>query len=214
MYRRPKKFNFEFKSQWWGGLRVERTFGSSLWGLETFAMYNGRTRLVVFLLGDPHLLEGGKRSEDGASNPDRVFPFWRSNNLNFHGRWSQRSDFLLHAVSNTRVHGGSSGQNSVGVQVLPDVNVAFHDGVVGGFMDTAWFHSQEWGLEDGLWAPEPLITDGDNLTVGQLITLLEGGWRGSSCHLLFKVQSNIAQLKLGKIKSKWKHSKMVLWTSK
>ena len=30
----------------------------------------------------------------------------------------------------TRVHGGATREHSVGVQVLPDVNVALHDGVV------------------------------------------------------------------------------------
>merc|ERR1712223_1403136 len=108
MYRSPKKFNFEFKSVLLCGLRIERTFGSSLWGLETFAMDNGRTRLVVFLLGDPHLLEGGKRSEDGASNPDRVLPFGWSNDFDFHGGRSQGSDLLLHAISNARIHGGAT----------------------------------------------------------------------------------------------------------
>merc|ERR1719237_1470832 len=50
---------------------------------------------------------------------------------------SQGGDLLLHAVSNTGVHGGASGHDGVGVQVLPDVNVALHDGVVGGLVDAA-----------------------------------------------------------------------------
>ena len=32
--------------------------------------------------------------------------------------------------------------------------------------------TQEGWLEKGLGAPEPLVSDGDNLTVGQLIALL------------------------------------------
>ena len=35
-------------------------------------MYNGRTRLIILLLGDPHLLEGGERREDGAADPHGV----------------------------------------------------------------------------------------------------------------------------------------------
>merc|ERR1712018_969052 len=58
-----------------------------------------------------------------------------------------RAVILLHAVSNTGVHGGATGKDGVGVQVLPDVNVALHDGVVGGLMDAAGLHSQEAGLE-------------------------------------------------------------------
>merc|ERR1712038_219989 len=70
--------------------------------LEALAVDNGGAALVVLLLGDPHLLEGGEGSQGG--------------------------DLLLHAVSNTGVHGGASGHDGVGVQVLPDVNVALHDG--------------------------------------------------------------------------------------
>ena len=35
-------------------------------------MDDGGARLVVLLLGDPHLLEGGEGGEDGASDPDGV----------------------------------------------------------------------------------------------------------------------------------------------
>lgn len=38
--------------------------------LEAFAVHNGGASLVVFLLGDPHLLEGGQRGQDGATDPD------------------------------------------------------------------------------------------------------------------------------------------------
>merc|ERR1712037_515677 len=118
--------------------------------LEALAVDDGGAALVVLLLGDPHLLEGGEGSQDGASDPDGVLPLWGG------------GDLLLHAVSNTGVHGGASGHGGVGVQVLPDVNVALHDGVVGGLVDAAGLHSQEAGLEEGLGAPEPLVADGDD----------------------------------------------------
>merc|ERR1719397_2230471 len=70
--------------------------------------------------------------------------------LDLDGGGSKGGDLLLHAVSNTGVHGGASGHDGVGVQVLPDVNVALHDGVVGGLVDAAGLHSQEAGLEEGL----------------------------------------------------------------
>ena len=40
--------------------------------LEAFAVDNGGARLVILLLADPHLLEGGQRGQDGAANPHRV----------------------------------------------------------------------------------------------------------------------------------------------
>ena len=106
-------------------------------------MDNARSGFIVFLLGDPHLLEGGKGSQDGASNPDGVLPLRWSNDLDFDGGRSKSSDFLLHTVSNTRVHSGASRKNRVGVEILSDVNIALHDGVVNSFMDTARFHTQE-----------------------------------------------------------------------
>jgi hypothetical protein len=94
-----------------------------------------------------HLLEGRERSKDGSSDPDRVFPLRRSDDLDLHGGRSQRGDLLLHSVSNTRVHGGTSGEHSVGVQVLPDVHITLHDGVVGSFMDSGGFHTWEVKLD-------------------------------------------------------------------
>merc|ERR1711920_301035 len=63
-------------------------------------------------------------------------------------------------------------------------------------MDAAGLHSQEAGLEESLGAPEPLVADGDDLAVGKLVGLLQGGGGGSSGHLLLEVQGNIAQLLL------------------
>ena len=40
--------------------------------LEALPVDDGRARLVVLLLGDPHLLECGQRGEDRASDPDGV----------------------------------------------------------------------------------------------------------------------------------------------
>merc|ERR1712212_375842 len=100
--------------------------------LEALAVDNGWAALVVLLLGDPHLLEGGEGSQDGASDPDGVLPLGGSDDLDLDGGGSKGSDLLLHAVSNTGVHGGASGHDGVGVQVLPDVNVGLHQGGGGG----------------------------------------------------------------------------------
>lgn len=47
-------------------------------------MDDGRSRLIVLLLGDPHLLEGGQGSKDRSSDPDRVFSLGGSNDLDLH----------------------------------------------------------------------------------------------------------------------------------
>merc|ERR1719341_3243876 len=164
--------------------------------LEALAVDNGWAALIVLLLGDPHLLEGGEGSKDGSSDPDRVFPLWGSDDLDLDGGWSKSSDFLLHTVSNTGVHGGASGHDSVGIEILTDVNIALHDGVVGGLVDAAGFHSEEGRLEESLWATETFIANSDDLTVGKLIGLLKGGGGSSRGHLLFEVKGNIAELLL------------------
>merc|ERR1719180_176078 len=164
--------------------------------LEALPVDDGGTALVVLLLGDPHLLEGGEGGQDGASDPDGVLPLGGSDDLDLNGGGSQGGDLLLHTVSNTVVHGGASGHDGVGVQVLPDVNVALHDGVVGGLVDAAGLHSQEAGLEEGLGAPEPLVADGDHLAVGKLVGLLQGGGGSGGGHLLLEVEGDVAQLLL------------------
>lgn len=49
--------------------------------LEALSVDNAGACLVVLLLGDPHLLEGGQGSQDRATDPDRVLPLWWSNDL-------------------------------------------------------------------------------------------------------------------------------------
>ena len=164
--------------------------------LEALAVNNGGTRLVILLLGDPHLLEGGERGQDGTTNPDRVLALRGSNDLDLHGRRSKSSQLLLHTVSNTGEHGGSTRQHNVAVQVLTDIDITLHDGVVRGLVDTSSLHTQERGLEESLRAPEALVTDGDNLTIRQLVGLLESGGRGSSLHLLLEVKSDVGELLL------------------
>lgn len=63
-------------------------------------------------------------------------------------------------------------------------------------MDATRFHVQEGRLEEGLWAAERLVGNGDDLMVGQRIALLQGGGGGCSGHLLLEVQGNLAQLLL------------------
>lgn len=54
--------------------------------LEALPVDDGGSRLVVLLLGDPHLLECGERGEDGTADPYGVFPLGRRNDLDLHGR--------------------------------------------------------------------------------------------------------------------------------
>merc|ERR1712223_1874697 len=141
--------------------------------LEALPVNDGRAGLVVLLLGNPHLLEGGQGGQDGASDPDRVLSLWWGNCLDLHGGGGKGGDLLLHPVSDAGVHCGASREDDVGVEVLPDVDVALHDGVVGGLVHPAALHPDERGLEQGLWGPEPLVADCDNLAVRKFIGFFE-----------------------------------------
>ena len=157
-------------------------------------MNNCGARFVVFLLGDPHLLEGGQRGQDRSSDPHRVFTLGGSNDLDLHCGWSEGSDFFLHSVSDSWVHGGATGQHCVGVQVLTDVHIALHNRVVSRLVDASRFHSKEGGLEHGLGTSESLVADGDNLSVRKLVALLQAGAGGGGTHFLLEVESDIAEL--------------------
>merc|ERR1712110_148541 len=102
-----------------------------------------------------------------------VFPLWWCDDLDLHGGWGEGGDFLLHTVSDTGEHSGTTGEDGVGVQVLTDVNIALHDRVVGGLVDTGRLHTDEGGLEEGLGASESLVSNGDDLSIGQFVGFLQ-----------------------------------------
>jgi len=76
---------------------------------------------------------------------------------------------------------------------LSDIHITLHDGVVGSFMDTGRFLSEEGWLEEGFWATESFISDGNDLSVRKFIGLLEGGGAGGSGHFLVKVKGDVAE---------------------
>ena len=93
-------------------------------------MNDTRAGLIVLLLRNPHVLEGAKRGQNRAANPDRVLALWRGNDLDLDAGWSKGPKFFLHAVSNAREHGRSPGQNDVAEELAADVDIASGDGVV------------------------------------------------------------------------------------
>lgn len=61
--------------------------------------------------------------------------------LDLHGAGGKSGDFLLHAISNTRVHRCPTRKDVISVKVFTDINVALHDAVVGRLMDTSRLHT-------------------------------------------------------------------------
>jgi len=153
-------------------------------------------RFVVLLLGDPHLLEGGERGQDGATDPDGVLALRGSDDLDLHGGRGQGLDFLLHALGNTLEHGGATREDNVAIEILADIDVALHDGIISGLVDTGIFLADQIGLEQHLGAAEALVANGDDLAVGQFVVLLQGRRLGGGLHFLIEVQGNIGELLL------------------
>lgn len=120
----------------------------------------------------------------------------RSDDLDLHHARGQGRDLLLHPVGDAWARSGLTRQHRVDIQVLPDADVTLHDEVECGLMDTAGLHTQEGGLEECLWTPEPLIADGDHLPARQPIALLQGGRGCHGGHLLLEVHGSIAELLL------------------
>lgn len=86
--------------------------------------------------------------------------------------------------------------DNVAIQILTDINIALHDGVEGGDVDTTALQTEDAGLEHGLGSTEALVANGDDLAVGKLIGLLEVGALGSGLDLLLEVESDVAELLL------------------
>ena len=59
------------------------------------------TGLVVLLLGDPHLLEGGEGGQDGSSVPDRKVPLRGGDDPDLDGAGGLGNHLLLHSVSDS-----------------------------------------------------------------------------------------------------------------
>ena len=164
--------------------------------LEALPVDNGGTSLIILLLGDPHLLEGGQGGHNGATNPDTVPELRRSDDLDLHGGWGHSCDLLLYPVGHAREHGVTSGQDDVRIQVLPDFPIASHDGAIYIITYTVTGKANVGRSEQWLWTLKLLTPNGDILAIGKLIALLHAGALGSSVHLLLKVQGHIAQLLL------------------
>merc|ERR1712142_597979 len=90
--------------------------------------------------------------------------------------------------------GRTTREDSVGIEILADIDVALHDGIEATLLDADDLHTQESRAEHGLGATETLVADGDNLAVGKLVGLLDGRGGGGGGHLLLEIESHVAKL--------------------
>ena len=121
-------------------------------------MDNRWAGLVILLLWNPHVLECGQRSQNGATDPNRVLALWWCNDLDFHWVGRQVGDFFVHTVRNAWIHGGTAWQHYIRVQIFSDIDIALHNRVESGLVNTRNFKAQKRGLKQGLWTSETFIT--------------------------------------------------------
>ena len=162
----------------------------SLSNLEALTVDNGRSRLVVLFLADPHALESRERGKNRSSNPDRVFTFRGSHNLDLDGSRGKGGDLLGHTLRDSREHGGTSRKNNVGIQILADINIALHDGLEGGVGNTIHFETSQVGLEKNLRTTEALVSNHNDVSIGKLEGLLESRGFSGLLHLFLEVNGD------------------------
>ena len=178
---------------------------------------SGSTELFINCLCHALAVKSGVRGDDGSSNPGQMFSIWRSDDLDldvfrqsrFLGKFcvcDKGSDLPLHALEDTRVHGGPTRQDDVGKQVLPDVHISLQYRVECQFMDAALpiqerrargIHcAQDLRLEERLWTPEPFIGKSDGLAIWEMKSSLGGGRTCCSPDLFLKVEGDVTELLL------------------
>lgn len=159
-------------------------------------MDNIGTGLVVLGLGDPHGGEGVEGGEDGTTDPDHVLTLGEGVDLDL-GAWgSEVGDLLLETLTNVGEHGGTTGEDDVGEEILTDIDIGLLDGVVGGGVDATEFLAHDAGLEEDFGDTESLVSDGDDGAIGHLVALLDGGAFGALLELLVVVHGDVAELLL------------------
>merc|ERR1711904_401092 len=151
-------------------------------------------RFIILLLGNPHLLECTQRRQDGATNPHRVLPLRWCHHLDLHRGWSKRCQLLCHAFSNSLEHCGTSGKDDVSIEVLADINVAFHDGLERGVMDSTRLLPNEAWLEENFRAAEAFVADSDDVAIWKFISLFLVGALTGCFHFRIKIQGDVREL--------------------
>ena len=98
--------------------------------LEALAVDDAGAGLVVLLLRAPEVLERRERSKNGTTDPDRVLALRGCHDLDLHARGSESSQLLLHTISDTREHRGTTRKDNVAVQITTDIEISLVDRVV------------------------------------------------------------------------------------
>ena len=132
--------------------------------------------LLVVLLADPGFIEVGLRAKSGSTSPDREVTISTGVNANLVFMGGKGDDLRLKTVSEALVHGGTTGEDNVLLQLLSNVNVGGLDGFPSEFVDRIASLSEEAWLEEKLWACHAgEARNGDNIPIWESVLLVERG---------------------------------------
>lgn len=106
------------------------------------------------------------------------------------------ADVLLETRGETGVHGGTSRENNVLVELRTDIHVSAVDSVEDGLRDTNSIDIDETGGEEGLGSHVALTADLDDATVGEGVRLDQNGGIGRETVLQINVITDVAELLL------------------
>lgn len=80
--------------------------------------------------------------------------------------------FFLASLFHAWEHAASSAEHNVGVEILPDVEVALHNGLIDQFVEGRHFESKFGRIEHNLWGPEALVSESDGLSVRESVSAI------------------------------------------
>ena len=154
---------------------------------------DGGTALYVVFLGDPGAREGGEGSKGGTSLPDGVLSIGGSDDTDIGALGKTVGDLSLESVSETLVHGGTTGENNVLSKLLSHINVGVVDGVESESLHGLAGLTVQARSEEELRAGHSSVSlDGDDSLVGELeVHVVLGGVLGGGV-LGFVVSGDIS----------------------
>ena len=154
-------------------------------------MDDGWAILSELILGDDGSSERGERGESRGTLPDGILAIGLGNDSNLGGRLS--SQLLVKSVWETLVHGGTTGEDDVLAELLPDVQVSLLDGRPGEVLDRLAVLTVERGLKEKLSSLDLDKTwDGDLGLVWQSVEGVLAGTGLDLGKLLVEALGNVA----------------------
>lgn len=143
---------------------------------EAFSVDDWCSGFLIFCFSDPHGLEGWKRAENWSTYPDQEFSFSWSHDFDFHGWGGQSGHLFAETFRDTREHSCSTAHHDVAIKIFADINIALKNGLIGNFVESRHFFTNDHGFEEGFRTSESLVCDCYGLSVRELVGFVILSW--------------------------------------